>query len=424
MKGLKGLIGLIIFLLVCAFLFRVEFIFYIIYVCVGIYAWSYWWVPFRFSKLKASRHFQSHAFFGETVVVKLQIENPRNSALPWLEVLESVAVELAAGKTVNVAIPLKGREKAVFPYSVSSQRRGYYRIGPTTLRSGDMFGFVAEQASMLPAGYLTIYPRITPIEKLGLTSRLPFGAISSRQRLFEDPARPNGVRDYRPGDSMRQINWKVSAHTQNLVVKTLEPAINLETMVVLNLNAEDYTRWSRYSTIEWGIELAASLAAHLQERRQRVGLASNGVDPLRKSHDDDGALFNEVTGRLETQLGGAEETLFSLPPNNGRGHLIKILENLARVEPSTQKPFVSWLRSSPVPLSWGGTAIVITPKADAELCQTLHTWVRRGIRPVLLVTAQSNQFSAIRSRCKQLGFVAFEVATPPDLVQMKEEIPG
>ncbi|MEM9774543.1 MAG: DUF58 domain-containing protein, partial [Chloroflexota bacterium] len=259
---MQGLIGLIIFLLVCAFLFRVDFIFYIIYVCIGIYIWSYWWVPRRFSQLKASRHLQSHAFFGETVNINVQIENPKNSTLPWLEVAESVAVELSAGKPVNVALPLKGREKVEFPYAVRAQRRGYYRVGPTQLRSGDMFGFVPEQASMLPADYLTVYPRITPIEKLGITSRLPFGAISSRQRLFEDPARPNGVRDYRPGDSMRQINWKVSAHTRNLVVKTLEPAINLETMVVLNLDSEDYTRWSRFSTIEWSIELAASLAAH------------------------------------------------------------------------------------------------------------------------------------------------------------------
>ena len=418
---MTGLIGLIIFLLICAFLFRVDFIFYIIYVCIGIYIWSYWWVPRRFAQLKASRQLPSHAFFGETVDVNVQIENPKNSTLPWLEVSESVAVELSGGKTVNAALPLKGREKAEFPYAVRAQRRGYYRVGPTSLRSGDMFGFVPEQASMLPADYLTVYPRITPIEKIGLTSRLPFGAISSRQRLFEDPARPNGVRDYRPGDSMRQINWKVSAHTRNLVVKTLEPAINLETMVVLNLDSEDYTRWSRYSTIEWGIELAASLAAHLQERRQRVGLASNGVDPLRR-FGEDGPIFNDVTGRLETQSGGPEETLYSLPPNNGRGHLIKILENLARVEPSTQEPFVPWLRTSPLALSWGGTAIVITPKADADLCQTLHTWVKRGIRPILIVTDKSNQFPAVRNRCKQLGFVAFEVTVPTDLVQMKEEI--
>ncbi|MEM8858607.1 MAG: DUF58 domain-containing protein [Chloroflexota bacterium] len=418
---MRGLIGLIIFLLACAFLFRVDFIFYIIYVCIGIYVWSIWWVPRRFKNLKASRRFQDHAFFGEDVEIKISITNPKNATIPWLEVSESVAIELSSSKPINMAIPLTGRQTVELPYTVRSQRRGYYRVGPTQLRSGDMFGFVAEQNSLLPADYLTVYPRITPIEKLGLTSRLPFGAISSKQRLFEDPARPNGVRDYRPGDSMRQINWKVSAHTRNLVVKTLEPAINLETMIVLNLNSADFTRWSRYSTIEWSIELAASLAAHLQERRQRVGIASNGVDPLRKT-DEQGPLFDEITGRLLAQYDSNLESLYSLPPNNGRAHLIEILEGLARVEPAEHKPFLEWLHQHPIPLSWGGTAIVISPKADADTCQRLHAWVKRGIRPILLLTDKSNQFPALKNRAKRLGFNAFEVTAPKELIQLKTEV--
>ena len=119
-------------------------------------------------------------------------------------------------------------------------------------------------------------------------------ANASHQRLFEDPARPMGIRDFRSGDTIRQINWKASAHTRQLMVKTFEPAISLETAVLLNLHAPDYTFGNLQDTTEWAIEVAASLAAHLVNQRQSVGLITNGIDPLASQQRG----FDETTGRL------------------------------------------------------------------------------------------------------------------------------
>src|SRR5690606_19628201 len=177
------------------------------------------------------------------------------------------------------AVSLRGRESREFHYAVQAIRRGYYRLGPLTVRTGDLFGW-SELRAQAPASYLTVYPRITPLARLGLPSRLPYGAIGSQRRLFEDPARPVGVREYHRGDSLRLINWKVSAHGDNLVVKTLQPAISLDTHILLNLNRDDFSAKTRYSAPEWAIEIAASLAAHLVEQQQAVGLATNGRDLL------------------------------------------------------------------------------------------------------------------------------------------------
>ena len=222
---MKNLIGLTLFLLAIAFLFRVDFIFYVVYVCIGLYAWSRWGVSYRLNKVTARRLFQDHAFWGDKLEVHLKINNNSLFRIPWLEVSDSVATQLSAGRPINTVVTLKAKESAEFSYQVRTHRRGYYRIGPTQIRSGDLFGLANDQIMELRAEYLTIYPKITPIDQLKISSRLPFGTIISKQRLFEDPARPTGVRDFRSGDSMRQVNWKVSAHTQNLMVKTLQPAI-------------------------------------------------------------------------------------------------------------------------------------------------------------------------------------------------------
>ena len=161
--------------------------------------------------------------------------------------------------------------------------------------------------------------------------------------------------------------------------------------------------------------MAASLAAHLHSRRQPVGLASNGIDPLQTADADAPAEFDTVTGRLITQNPEDLIPLYSLPPNNGRGHLMKLLERLARIEPAGIAPFNEWLHAKPLPLGWGGTALIITPKADAALCQTLHHWVRRGINPVLIQVEKSPNFHLVKDRARQLGFTAVEVINPAAL---------
>ena len=66
------------------------------------------------------------------------------------------------------------------------------------------------------------------------------------------------------------------------MVKTFQPAISLDSMILLNLHSEDYSERFWRGATEWGIELAASFAAHLVERRQAVGLMTNGTDLLRE----------------------------------------------------------------------------------------------------------------------------------------------
>ncbi|MEW5988685.1 MAG: DUF58 domain-containing protein, partial [Chloroflexota bacterium] len=268
----------ILFFLLVALLLRVDFIFYVVYVCLGVYAWSRWVTPRALRGLAVERQYQDHAFLGESVPVTVCLRNQQRWSLPWLYLAESIPPELRTGeRETSQVISLRRREVAAFTYHVQAGRRGYYRLGPLRMTAGDLFGFAEQHAGLSPH-YLTVYPRLIPIGRLGLPSRLPFGTVASQQRLFEDPARPVGVRDYHAGDSLRQMNWKVSAHAEKLLVKTFQPAISLETAVLLNLRLDDYA--NRYDGPEWAIEVAASLASHLISQRQAVGLMTNGTDPL------------------------------------------------------------------------------------------------------------------------------------------------
>jgi uncharacterized protein (DUF58 family) len=409
--------ALILILILLAFFLRVDFIFYVIYVSVGIYAWGRWLMPRGIRSLKSRRRYDRQAFWGEIVPVAIELTNNGRLPIPWVQVQESVATQLKYGEPLHRVLSLKRGQTAEFYYEVIARRRGYYQLGPLRITTGDLFGIYPEQLAFLPADYLTVYPRITPLTQLGLPSRLPFGTIASHQRLFEDPARPMGIRDFRSGDTMRQINWKASAHTRQLMVKTFQPAISLETAVLLNLNTSDYIHGNRQDITEWAIEVAASLAAHLVNQRQSVGLITNGIDPLASQHHG----FDETTGRLlrpshnEIQAQPNAFIPAAIPPRNGRPHLIKILERLARIEAEETVAFADWATTACLHLNWGVTILTITADGNEATCQSLHRLVRAGFNPILITVEPDGQFGLVRERARRLGFAAYNIAQKRDL---------
>ena len=424
---------LILLLLIVAMLFRVDFIFYIVYLTLGITFWSHWYTPRALRQLRFEREFNSHAFLGEKISVRIVVNNASRFPVPWLQLNESIATELRAGAQMKQAFTVGGRSKKTFTYDIRAMRRGYYQLGPGQITAGDLFGF-KESKSRLQENYLTVYPRIIPISRLSTQAKLPFGTVRSNQRLFRDPSRPVGVRNYQPGDSLRHINWKASAHADNLLVKAYRPVMSLDTMILVNLNVEEFSARNRVDGPEWAIILAASLAAYLIENRQAVGMASNGIDPLLKFSDLEGdpALFDETSGRLIMMPSSGEffkgsdgpdsdgqnnNSLIPPPiqPNPGRSQLMTILETLARLEAGQTELFSTWSTGAVSYLSWGVTILVISPTGDLQTCRSLHNLVRRGFNPILVIAEPFADFRSIHNRARPFGFPAVHIGSEREL---------
>lgn len=403
MKEVLVLLGA---LLAMAVLFRLDFVYYVIYVLGGIWLLARWATPRSLRSLRVTRRFVDHAFLGETIPVAIELHNATWLPMPWVRVNESLPLELATAAQIRRVYTLRPRERMTIDYQLQCRRRGYYPVGPLQLASGDLYGFVDAQGRDVGQQFLTVYPRIIPLVGLALPSRLPFGTLASNQRLFEDPARLRGLREYQSGDSQRRINWKASAHSDSLLVKQFSPAISLESVLFLNLNIEEYERQKRYGTSEWAIVVAASVASYLTGVRQSVGLATNGIDRLT---EDDAST---------APAGPPAPGLIASRP--GRQHLMKLLEVLARVELAERpEPFALWAQRLAVPLSWGTTVIAITPNADEAACQGLHALVRAGLNVVMLAVEPYGRFGVVQQRARRLGFSAYLLADEEDLTRLQ-----
>lgn len=352
---------LLILFIVAAFL-RIDFFFYILYLFAGLAVLTHWWTRRAIRGLEFQRFYQDRAFIGEVVPARLIVRNTDWLPIPWVRIHESLPLALTSPAFLSRALTMWPGETAELSYSLDCRRRGRYRLGPVGLNAGDVFGFGEASANETQPSHITVYPKIVPLARLGLPSRSPFVSLPHRQRLFEDPSRVRGVRPYQVGDSPRHIHWTATAAVGDLLVKQYEPAIALETLILLNLNEGDFTLRSLYNDSETAIVAAASILYHLAGAGQAVGLSINGRDPI------------------------SEQPPLTLPPTRGQAQVMRGLDMLARIEVAPARPLTDWIRSATSSLAWGSTVILITPTEPADSAPLWLYLKRAGFSPVLILT--------------------------------------
>jgi uncharacterized protein (DUF58 family) len=376
-----------------AALMRMDWAYYLVYVVGGVWVFSHWWVRRSLAHLRMTRQIAHYAFTNEHTSVRIELDNQSWLPLPWLQIQEAVPLELKEQDDYRTIVSLGGRTRLVHNYMLYCRRRGYYTVGPLSLRTSDLFGFVEARWEETGSAEFIVYPQIVPLERLGLPSRMPFGVLGARRQLIEDPARLSGVRTYAAGDSLRRIHWKATAHEDVLLVKKFQPSQDLPVSIVLDLDREAYPVRVLLGASEWAISVAASLAGHLSEQRQAVGLVANGSDPL-------------ATG----------DALPAITPHTGREHLMSVWRLLARIQiNSAAQPLPALITRHTASLPWGATLIVVTPRLDEATLWVLHNAYRRGANVLALICADQSDFRTLQARGKQLGVHLFHTVWERDL---------
>ena len=371
----------LLFLFVIAAILRVDFFFTIAYLFFAVYLLSRLWTQRTVDHLRVERRFTDHAFPGDRVTVDIVVQNASWLPTPWLEVHESLPVDLIAPPFHREVATLTPHERYQFHYTLSCRQRGYYLIGPMTMQTGDLLGITNGAQVKVAPEHIIIYPQVVPLQQLGLPTHSPQVALPARSPLFEDPTRVRGVRDYQRGDSPRRIHWTATANTGRLLVKQYQPSIARETLICLDLNPEGYGQRQRYTATELAIVVAASIANHIVVREGlAVGLTTEAWDPL-----------------LDKQ------TRFFLPPRSERAQLMSLLEVLARVQTAPVTPFVDLLRQESVNLSWGATLVVISGRESEALFDTLIYLRRVGMAVALILVQPGRPSVELQKRADLLG---------------------
>lgn len=204
----------------------------------------------RFEEPTIVRHAPTHGQQGETKRLDLFVES--DIGYP-ARVVDRVSEGIDGGRTHSIVTDGRWiRDDLGF------ETRGRHTIGPTLITASDPLGIWERIFTDPTTQTVTVYPQIRPLDGDGRLLREFIGVTDERDRF-------DTVREYRPGDPLRDINWKASAKRPGDLVVTEyagEGAVTRVTIVAESVGPATDTV----------AEAAASVASYLLEAGLAVGL--------------------------------------------------------------------------------------------------------------------------------------------------------
>lgn len=317
-------------------------------VVVVLGAVSRYWSRHLFDRVTLRRTpSERRAFIGETIDVEIELANKKPLPLPWYEWRLAIAEALpVAGEALGSgAVPgvkwlhrrgsLGWYQQHRWHFSMQPSERGYHQFGPATVKSADLLGAFPRTIDDGLLEHITVFPRVFPMADLGFPSDRPFGERKGGNRVFEDPLRIAGLREFRPGDPLRRIDWKATARSGDLRSRVYEPSATQQLYVMVNIDTMEHS-WEGYlkDELERIVSVTASVAAWAAGARYAVGLLANGAFP-----DADRPI--------------------RLPPSRSRDQLTRILESLAVIQPLTMGDLAGAIQRESGKLPAGSTLVVV-----------------------------------------------------------------
>jgi uncharacterized protein (DUF58 family) len=275
---------------------------------------------------------------GEDANVEVTLTNKRGWPIPWIFLEDLHPRDFPRdGDNSHLAVLMPGRS-ITLRYNLQCPRRGYHRVGPLLLESGDLFGLQKRFKTGEQQDYVSVLPTVAYIDTFAISTKRPMGPVKITNRIYQDPTRIAGVREYIAGDPLSQIHWKVSARMGELHTKVLESTSVLGATLVLDLHDDSFMPEKKERRTELAITVTASLAYLLQMSGEQVGMLTNARDAAEVAQYEVAAQQALSRGdAADAVIGEGESTRINplhVPTRRSPIQAQVIIENLARVLPS------------------------------------------------------------------------------------------
>ena len=252
---------------------------------VALPAVAAWVVSRRNDRVEVSRRVQpERVTAGGSAQVRLQLRSATGGQVGPLQVTDLLDPELGPSQHLVVE-RLDPRTPIETVYALDTRTRGRHRIGPLTLTLEDPFGLVRTSRSTTAVHALTVTPQVVPLRPGPIRARSGGSGEGATQRTAIGGQDDVGTREYRTGDELRHVHWRSTARTGSLMVRQEEQPWEAGALVLLDTRRIAHTTSapggphdSSSSSLEWAVQAAASIAAHLARTDRRVRLLAGRTD--------------------------------------------------------------------------------------------------------------------------------------------------
>ena len=387
-----------ILLLLLALILDFGLLAYAMYVLLGVLLVSRYLTRSWAESLSAERECNRlTANIGETVAVVVKVKNSGRLPVPWL-LLEDLLPRQALihdppnlrvdGRRIKLSMLRSGASKNLL-YQLHCNRRGYYQLGPLIMETGDLFGLHRRYRVVTDPHFLLVYPKVMPLEGYDIASRRPIGEVRMSYRLYEDPTRIAGVRQYEAGDPLNRVHWKATARTGKLHSKVYEPSTVAGMTLLVDFHQDSHDPRHEPVRSELAVTAAASLAHAVYEMGQQVGLVTNGRDAADRIRQEgwDVDLRTRDAARRVASMADRSERLQPVVVETQRGpeQLMRVFETLARLELTDGLRLMELIGETAARIPRDATVVAILPRVTDEHAVALGSLKRRGFAVAALL---------------------------------------
>jgi uncharacterized protein (DUF58 family) len=254
---------------------------------------------------------------------------------------------------VQVLLPPQSRTQV--RYRLRVNRRGVHRFPGIDLRFPGRLGLLTRQVFVDVPGEVRVYPNFAEVSKYALLAsdnRLSQLGIRQRRRRGSG-LEFHQLREYREGDSLRQIDWKATSRLRKLIAREYQDERDQQIMLLLDGGFRMRTQDGRLSHFDESLNALLLLAYVVQRQGDAVGLMSF-----------------------------ANEERF-LPPAKGKEVLARMMNAVFDLEAGAQTPdFISVCTQLGERLRKRSLVVIITSLRDedsAELAEACRLLMERHL---------------------------------------------
>ncbi len=335
---------------------------------VGIFVFAYIWTYLSLHGISLSRYSRDDRIeAGGYLREVYEIQNNSWLWKVWLEVLDKSAIPFSANSRILTRIG-RGEKRSFISYT-QVYKRGYYQLGPTVIRSGDLLGIFRREMEIESKQSILVTPLILEIDRLDEPAGFLPGGKPYSQKTNEITPFAAGIDEYHPGDPLNKIHWLSTARMNKIMVKEFDYDPLANVFIVLDLAAS--VQWDavreivpkKYwmmdfrtqkeiipSSMDYLCAIGASLCNYYIHRQYGVGIIAR----------DQG-----------WQLLAAE---------HGERQLIKVLEALALAEGTGELSLDTVVRLQVHSLPRGSFIWLVTPLFTEEVLTAAEVIRMRGMQ--------------------------------------------
>lgn len=317
-------------------------------------------------------------FSGEMVNIEYKIKNNSIFPITYLEIKNDISKQLTGFDSPSVILSLGKKQSFSNKETVLLKRRGYYQLGEIKVTIRDVFGLYTFKKKISNSTSLLVYPETINLSTFKISASHQLGDLLVHNSFFEDKSRVTSIREYREGDSVKSIHWKLSAKKDFPIIKNYENSGDTHAIIFIDNEVKLFKDDVDRRLEDKAVDTALSIVNYCLNQNIEINLKTQNA-----------AEYIDIKGKQNSDLK-------------------PFLEALARFKGNGALQFDSIIMPKVEMLKRGSTVIIITPNLDKSMGAHGIYMKMKNLNPLFIVITDIDNKtgyidSLIQKRLKQEG---------------------